>query len=311
MASLALYNIFHFYLNDTLLSFFGVILIFFHPFSIESFSTFHTFELQFISPIFFCYFFLELKKNYSLSKNIFFSIIIGALLLARQNYAVYLAFLSIAFYQKEFQKVLISFLSHLIPLSIYYIYLQHIGLEYVNHEIQTYNQGFFLLDYMSQHQFKEFFIEIGFSILYFVKSIISYYLLIIIFLFRGLDKIHFTKNYYGLIITITFFLFLQFLVARKYDISYMVSDISIWVVYFTLNSIKNNSYFYNRINIIAIIYSIICIFSIINFPLKNPKNFDFRNTKVLNQRKDMIENFENYTDDDRKKARNGNLINIE
>ena len=64
-------------------------------------------------------------------------------------------------------------------------------------------------------------------------------------------------------------------------------------------------------NIIASAYFLISIFTLINLPLKNPYEFDFRSQKVLNQRKNMIENPEKYSDIDRKNARNGFLIKEE
>jgi len=311
LASLALYNIFHFYLNDTLLSFFGLILIFFHPFSIEAFSTFHTFELQFINPIIFSFFFLILTKNYSHKKNIFFSIIVGILLLGRQNYAIYLSFLTFSILNKHYFSVIISFLSHLLPLGLYYIFLDLYNITYVNHEIENYNQGIFILNYIKDFQFEKLFIELGTSLFFFIKSILSYFYIVLLFILLGHKNLKVTKKHLIYLSTILFFTHIQFLAARKYDIAYMVSDMSIFIVGIGLYAIRNNSFFILNKNIIASAYFLISIFTLINLPLKNPYEFDFRSQKVLNQRKNMIENPEKYSDIDRKNARNGVLIKEE
>jgi hypothetical protein len=311
LASLALYNIFHFYLNDTLLSFFGLILIFFHPFSIEAFSTFHTFELQFINPIIFSFFFLILTKNYSHKKNIFFSIIVGILLLGRQNYAIYLSFLTFSILNKHYFSVIVSFLSHLLPLGLYYIFLDLYNITYVNHEIENYNQGIFILNYIKDFQFEQLFIELGTSLFFFIKSIFSYFYIVILFILLGHKNLKVTKIHLIYLSTILFFTHIQFLAARKYDIAYMVSDMSIFIVGIGLYAIRNNSFFILNKNIIASAYFLISIFTLINLPLKNPYEFDFRSQKVLNQRKNMIENPEKYSDIDRKNARNGVLIKEE
>ena len=66
---------------------------------------FHTQELQFITPTIIIYFYLNLANKYSHFKNIFFSVIVGILMLGKANYAIYLGFLSFSFLNKKFLEV--------------------------------------------------------------------------------------------------------------------------------------------------------------------------------------------------------------
>ena len=91
----------------------------------------------------------------------------------------------------------------------------------------------------------------------------------------------------------------------------MVSDMSIFIVGVGLYAIKNNSFLILNKNKIASVYFLISIFTLINLPLKNPYEFEFRSQEVLNQRKNMVEHPEKYSDIDRKNARNGILIKKE
>lgn len=311
LAGIISYNILENFLKNNYLSFLGVVLLYFHSFSIEAFATFHTYELQFISPIFFLSFYYSLSKNYSTRKNIIYSLIIGVLLLGRQNYAVYLSLLSLAIYEKQYLRSFISFLFHLVPFGLYLLFLNYNKIDYYNHEIQNYNQGFFILEYLKNYQFIDLIIEISKSVFHFIKSFATFFHIILLFLIFEIRKIKFNKKELFLIVVSIIFLYIQFLASRKYEINYMVSDIYILVIFYFLRSLKQNSFLYKNKNLLITIFCIIGLFTITNFPLRNPYNFEFRNSDVLNQRKDMIENFDEYSDKDRKNARNGVLINKE
>ena len=299
------FNVLNNFLNEQL-SLFGGFLIFFSSFSIDSFATFHTYELQFISPIIFIFLLLKLKSSYSIYKNILFSIIVGILLLGRENYAIYLSILIYCGLNKQYLKVLISFISHLIPLGIYLIYLKIINIEYYNHEVTGYNQGNFLINLILDANYKELFLVTINSIYYFFKSIVIIFnvlLFIIIYNFKKLKK-HRNLLIFSIIAgTLTY---LQFLAVRNFSYSYLISDLTIFVVVLSFIELKKISK--TKIVLITSLYLIVNILTLANFPLKSPHNFEFRNQKVLNQRKDMINNFDEYSDEDREKAKNGNLI---
>jgi hypothetical protein len=113
----------------------AVSLLLLHPFAITYIATFHTSELQFFTPIFLIFFWLNLSDRYSHKKNILFSLAAGALMLAKQNYAIYLAILLFSFFfLKRYKESVLSFLVHLVPLAGWLIALKMLGIPYYNHE---------------------------------------------------------------------------------------------------------------------------------------------------------------------------------
>ena len=106
-------------------------LIFFSIISIGNIAVFHTIELQFITPIFlFYFFFLNLINKYNISKNFLFSFIVGLLMLAKPNYAVYLSILVFSIINKRYIEAILSIIFHLIPFFLYLLFLNYLSLEY-------------------------------------------------------------------------------------------------------------------------------------------------------------------------------------
>jgi hypothetical protein len=126
-------------------SLYAVLLAFLHPFAVTFAATFHTSELQFLTPIFLVWMWLNLGDKYTHKKNILFSLIIGYLMLTKQNYAVYLTLLTFSFFIfKRYKESILSFLMHLIPLAVWFISLKILDIPYYNHETETYKQGVWL-----------------------------------------------------------------------------------------------------------------------------------------------------------------------
>ncbi len=144
-AAILLYNITKRYFPPNI-SLLAVFLLFLHPFSITFIGTFHTSELQFVNPILIIYLWLNLIDNYSSKKNIFSSLLIGILMLAKQNYAIYLAILAYSFFVlKRRRESLLSFVVHLIPLLAWFITLHYLHIPYHNQEAAD-GQVVWLLD---------------------------------------------------------------------------------------------------------------------------------------------------------------------
>lgn len=122
---------------DDQVALFGVCLLLSQRFILDAISTFHTYELEIISPTILIFLFLNLLDRYSLAKNIVFSLIAGMLLLGRQNYAIYLAIICFGLYKRQFAKVGVSFICHALPLALWLLYLHLAGISYVNHEVSN------------------------------------------------------------------------------------------------------------------------------------------------------------------------------
>lgn len=119
-------------------------LTFFKSFSLVVMGTYHTYELQFLTPVIILFLFGNLSRSYSLKKNVLFSLVVGFLMLAKQNYAVYMAVLGYALLHLKVREVLISVVVHLLPLFLWLVVLSLVGIEYYNHEVQEYSQGVWL-----------------------------------------------------------------------------------------------------------------------------------------------------------------------
>ena len=224
---------------DNNISLLAILITYLHAHSITYATTFHTTELQFITPIIGIYLFLNIKDKYSIKKNIIYSIIAGCLMLAKPNYAIYLTIIAFSLYYRYFKEILISFVFHLLPFLIYLYYLSIIGIDYYNYGIQSqYGQLSWIyyeliLNINEVNEYNSFgtiIFKILMYIYYFFNMLIKYFN-IWIFLFLISLYINYKNNILKkdlFIFSIVFIIscFIQCFVAKRY-IPYMVSDISI------------------------------------------------------------------------------------
>ena len=126
-SGIMMFKILNFYFSESsaLLS---IILLYCSSSSISAIGTFYPYELQFLTPIIAIFLFKNLAENYSNKKNILYSILFGIIMLARQNYAIYLAIILYSLYNKKYKEVIISFASHMVPLLFWIIYLEFSGI---------------------------------------------------------------------------------------------------------------------------------------------------------------------------------------
>lgn len=107
-------------------------------------SMYHTYDLEYATPVFVAFMLQRLCDRYSLRRNILYSLAVGLLLLGRQNYGAYLAALGFGVYLRRYKDVVVSGLAHLIPLGVWVLILWSMGLQYKNYEAEVYNQGSWL-----------------------------------------------------------------------------------------------------------------------------------------------------------------------
>ena len=138
-------------------------LIFFSIISIGNIAVFHTIELQFITPIIALYLFFNLIKNYNIFKNFLFSLIIGILILAKPNYAIYLSILTFSLIYKKYFEVILSIVFHLIPLVLYIIYLKYLSLDFIFIGAKS-GQGIWFMQMLYNLEISNFLIKIIYSV---------------------------------------------------------------------------------------------------------------------------------------------------
>lgn len=119
----------------------GLALILTDRFSLMAISTYHTYELEFISPLVIAALFASLCQRYSMGRNLIFSLLVGLLMLGRQNYSCYLAVLLYGLYLRRFLDVAVSVAAHLLPLLAWLAVLAWLGVAYRNTEATEYGQG--------------------------------------------------------------------------------------------------------------------------------------------------------------------------
>ena len=104
--------------------------LFFSSYAMRGLTVFHTYEFSILTPIIVVFLYNNLSKSYSLEKNIFYSIIIGVLMLAKANYAAYLSILVFSISVGGFNRyvligVVASVLAHLAPWIGWTLYLEY------------------------------------------------------------------------------------------------------------------------------------------------------------------------------------------
>lgn len=269
----------------------SVILVYFHPFSILFMTTFVATEFQFINPIIILYLFLNIKDNYSTKKNILFSLLVGTLMLAKQNYAIYIAILLFTFfYKKEYSKSIISFLVHLIPFFAWLGVVKLMGLTYYDSNVEGYGQGSWLLTELLLMNPLAIIQTIMVSIADWLTVTIRYFHIFFILALLAFTNIN-IKKIYNKHIAVFSLLFiclvwLQFLAARS-NAYYLNSDLSIiifplgaYMLYYLLDR-------YGKINLfrpIIIAYILLSLLSMMNFPWIHP----YEQVNVLDTKQEKI-----------------------
>lgn len=275
-AALALYSIAKRWFSKEV-ALLSVPLLLFHPFAVVYSGTFHTSELQFITPIFLVAMWLNLADHYSHKKNIAFSVLAGLLMLAKQNYAGYLAILAFSFlYSRKYKETILSFAAHLIPLGIWLISLKLLHIPYYNHEATVYGDGLWIFtDLLTKNIFEiiktlaSFTTEWMLAITkYFTISIFS---ALLAFSLPGVrEKVSRAWIVFALILLGTNWL--QFLAAKSFA-AYLSSDIAVLVFPLAAYSIYTlfDTYGLRKaIPLFLALYLFVGLTTIIKFPWVHP-----------------------------------------
>jgi len=273
----------------------AIALLMFHSFAIISFSTFHTLELQFATPIISIFLFNDLNKNYSHQKNILYSFCFGLLMLGKQNYAIYLAILALTVLHGNILKAGISVISHLFPLFFWMVFLKLYGLTYYNTEIEI-GQGVWILKEFIYQNPIEMFNTICDSIKQYLIIVVNNYVIWIFLSAASFEKVKKvvprkqSKNVFLFILLCIAANWFQTFVSRRY-LPYMSMDIAIFIFTFSafyLNEIIGNSFIKHKQKILTFIilfWFIIEVFSFIHFPWVHP--FDQPSATIKNIYKDL------------------------
>lgn len=263
-------------------AFLSVLLILFHSHAITYSVTYGTQDLEFINPLIICYLFFDITRRYSHKKNVLYSLIIGVLFLAKENYAVYIAIMIFSLYKREYKKISMSVCIHFIPLIIWFIFLKFYGLSYYHHAIDGYNVGTWLYkEFIFMHPFMML-KTIQDSIISYIRCLSEFYTVWLFVSVYALGVLIYKNSIskhvvFFLWVFVVFHWFQMFVVKVRY-LPYMASDLEFIIFGLTAYSLGTiiDRYFKNSKTVVVAIIGILWlgwnILSIAQFPWIHPYN---------------------------------------
>ncbi|MBF0369333.1 MAG: hypothetical protein HQL52_07760 [Magnetococcales bacterium] len=208
----------------------GVWILFFHPFSLYSFSLFPVMDLEFITPIYIAWFLMRITDLEQLGRPatktvLGYSVLVGILMLAKPNYAAYVAALGFGFFHGRFRWVFLSAGVHLLPLLLWLGYIDLIDIPYFSKAVTTHGQGVWMVQLLNNPDTAKGLLLIWANIKYFMGHMAQFHSLWQFAAMAGLlILLHKKQNrtiYFLLLFHIT--LVLQALFANRY-FPYMSAD---------------------------------------------------------------------------------------
>lgn len=242
------------------------------------------------------------------------SLIVGVLMLAKQNYAAYLTVLLFAAYKRRFLEAGLSFVVHLLPLGLYLLFLRAVDIPYVNHEAANYDQGVWMVELLRQNPIRSF-TQILDSLTRSLSHLVAFFSVwfvaaVVALPFR--KEIGLTRDHLLFVALLFFTTWLQIFAAVRY-IDYMISDVAI--VVFGLGAwalrrwVDTRDISWSFVSRIALVFWFAAnVLSFVNFPWVHPFDQPARRTDVLENRLEMVENPETFSDEDRERARGGVIV---
>jgi len=243
-------------------------------------------------------------------------------MLAKQNYAVYLAVILFALYKRRWLEVGVSIGAHVIPLAAYVLFLRAVDIPYVNHEAANYDQGTWMLEMLRQNPILSLqqIVDSVWQSLRHLIGFFSVWLLLAAAAIARRRELNLTRDHLVFIGLFVFGTWLQIFAANRYY-DYMVSDVAIvifglgaWVVWTWLD------HFAHRVSPapaktrrrlvqgIVVVWFLGNVLSFVNFPWVHPFDQPARSSDVLENRLEMVENPDEFTDEQRQRAQGGVII---
>ncbi|OGI09868.1 MAG: hypothetical protein A2Y40_08500 [Candidatus Margulisbacteria bacterium GWF2_35_9] len=273
--SLMFYSLLLHYFNKEV-AVFSVLLLLFQPLSINYIASFHTTELQFFTPIFIVFMFHTLIKKNTILNTIIFSLIVGFLMLCKQNYAVYLAVITYCILKKEIFRSALSIIAHLVPLALWMFVLKLLQIPFYNTEFEEYRQGIWIIEEFIFYNPFQMIQTVVHSLHQFIISLADYFSVFFAFaIFSFVTFIKENKKSTGLLLFVFlmfFWVWVQFFATRRY-IYYMVSDLSVIILplasYQILKILEKYKDGIFPVLILSLTLFISCL-SIVQFPWVHP-----------------------------------------
>lgn len=298
LAGLALVDLLRRRLSDRA-TFLALSLFLLHPHTIAHIATFHTTDLQILVPIFVLWMLVRLiEREVAEGRSrrwwcelLEYSAITGVLMLGKQNFAVYAAILVWALSQQRWREVFISAAAFLAPLGIYVLFLRMFGLFYRNNEIAAMDQGSWVVKLLVEQPvvLLQTIIE---AFGRFLQNTVAFWGAGVFLAFVALGRpdrpvaraeLRFLLLFVGAT-------WAQYLAVRRFDVTYMVGDLSIYV--FGLAAwLVADRWFPRPIvsRTIIALYGVWAILGFLHLPWVSPWEQSYRERAYLESRLDAVE----------------------
>jgi hypothetical protein len=309
----------------------AALVMLFHAHSIEFVATFHTTELQVLTPIFMIWMFLRVADRFGdpavlrrrrMLAVVVSSLAVGVLMLAKQNYAVYMAIILFAVYKRHWLESIVSVGVHLLPLAAYLLFLQVVDIPYVNHEAANYGQGVWVVDLLRQNPIMSLqqIVESLWQSLRHLMGFFSVWLLLASGALARRRELGLNRDHLVFIGLFVFSTWAQIFAANRYY-DYMVSDVALvvfglgaWMLWSWLGRVASSvaaspdSARRWIVRSVVSVWFIGNVLSFVNFPWVHPFDQPARSSDVLDNRLEMVENPDEFTDEQRENAQGGVII---
>lgn len=306
-------------------AFVGTLVTLFHYHMIEFVATFQTTELQVITPILVIWMMLRItdgERDWSGSRRMaavaLASFLLGVMMLAKQNYAVYLAVLLFLAYKRRFLEAAVSVAVHLIPLGLYLLFLRAVEIPYVNHEAETYGQGVWMLDMLRQNPIKS--IQQGVDSLWLslvhLSGFFSIWLVGAVAALAHWRKLPVSRDVLVFSGLLLFGTWAQVFAADRYydymlsDVAVVVFGLAVWLLWDLLQrwDLRRPGVTRPIATAIVAIWFLGNVLSFVHFPWVHPFDQPARDQAILQNRVELVEQYDLFTDEDRARARDGVLV---
>ena len=267
----------------------AVALVFLHPHTIAHIATFHTTELQLLVPVLVIWMAVRGRNNVFL-----WSLVIGMLMMGKQNFAVYAALLAWGVWQRRYRDVAISLLGFLVPLVLYVLFLRVWGLSYRNNEIQGMDQGVWVVSLLlrSPIQFIQTILQ---SMQLFLENSAVFsgpLLLLAVAALAHPRQPLATREavFLGLLVMATW---AQYLAVNRFSVAYLTGDFFVFVAGLSAWLLVDVWGIGSRrrfvLPAVVIVYGALSILSFVNVPWVSPWEQTYRDPAYLESRRETVQ----------------------
>lgn len=274
--------------------------VFLHRHSIAHIATFHTTELQVLVPIVVLWLLVrlgEIESRVGRNRKYWYTLVVyslatSILMMGKQNFAIYAAILVWALSIRRGREVLVSLTVFIIPVLLYAGYLHFMGLSYRNNEIASMGQGVWVFELFRNNPV---FIwqTLWDLVLRFIENGVRFWGIAFLgaLLALGNREVPLNRRELWLLFLFVGATWAQYVAVRRFEVPYMVGDLSIFVYGLFAWIVVDHWGFRNRRAVVGIIsiFGFVSVLSFVHLPWLSPWEQPYRDQQYLEQRRETVE----------------------